>query len=228
MKAQMPEENEELELAAKSAGSTTTTTEVAPVRQVHGLQFDMSDIDIPRLNITQKTSSFEAPTGSLVLDKTHVILQPNTGINVVVVKADKMWREDTPFDEDVVPQIARTPEELAALSARTSYPIIEFAEIILMIPPVPGEEVDHSVYQFPIAGNQWAIGKLNVQKDAYRQTFKRLATFQGLNPTVPFFAKQWNLSVGLMTKGKYSWWVPSLKVTDEPVSEEIQSFLNQF
>ena len=227
MNAQMPEEKEELERATNSAGAATTT-EIAPVRQVHGLQFDMSDIDIPRLNITQKTSSFEAPTGSLVLDKTHVILQPNTGINVVVVKADKMWREDTPFDEDVIPQIAKTPEELSALSARTTYPIIEFAEIIFMIPPVSDTEVDHSVYQFPIAGKQWAIGKLNVQKDAYRQTFKRLATFQGLNPTVPFFAKQWNLSVGLMTKGKYSWWVPSLKVTDEPVNDEIQAFLNQF
>ena len=227
MNAQMPEEvKEEIELAAKGAGANTT--EIQPVRQVHGLAFDMSDIDIPRLNIAQKTSAFEAPTGSLVLDKTHVILQPNAGINVVVVKADKMWREDTPFDEDVIPQIAKSPEELAALSAKTTYPIIEFAEIIFMIPPVGEEEPDHSVYQFPIAGKQWAIGKLNVAKDAYRQTFKRLATFQGLNPTTPFYAKQWNLSVGIISKGKYSWWAPSLKATDESVSEEIMSFLAQF
>lgn len=227
MNAQMPEEvKEEIALATKGAG--VSTTEIQPVRQVHGLQFDMSDIDIPRLNVTQKTSTFEAPTGSLVLDKTHVILQPNTGINVVVVKADKMWREDTPFDEDVVPKIAKNPEELAAISANTEYPIIEFAEIVFMIPPGNDDEPDHSVYQFPIAGKQWAIGKLNVQKDAYRQTFKRLATFQGLNPTVPFYAKQWNLSVGLMTKGKYSWWVPSLKATDESVSEEVVKFLASF
>lgn len=219
----MPEE-----VKNEVAPTSAQPAEIQPVRQVHGLQFDMSDIDIPRLNVTQKTSTFEAPTGSLVLDKTHVILQPNTGINVVVVKADKMWREDTPFDEDVVPQIAKNPEELAALTACTTYPVIEFAEIVFMIPPVGEDEPDHSVYQFPIAGKQWALGKLNVQKDAYRQTFKRLATFQGLNPTTPFYAKQWNLSVGLMTKGKYSWWVPSLKATDEAVSEEVTAFLAQF
>ena len=223
MNAQMPEETQ---IAA------ATKNEVAAVeapKSVHGLQFDMSDIDIPRLNVMQKTSAFDAPVGSLVLDKTHVILQPSVPINVVVVKADKMWREDTPFDEDVMPQLARTPEELVALSASTKYPVIEFADIIFMIPPAADDkEPDKSVYQFPIAGTQYAIGKLNVKKDAYRQTFKRIATFQGLNPTVPFYAKQWSLSVGLITKGKYSWWAPSLKATDENVSEDVVKFLNQF
>jgi hypothetical protein len=37
-----------------------------------GLMIDSSDIDIPRVNVVQKTSDIDAPTGSLVLAKLYV------------------------------------------------------------------------------------------------------------------------------------------------------------
>ena len=36
-------------------------------------------------------------------------------INVTVVKAKKMWKEDIPYDEDAIPQFAHTIEEKAKL-----------------------------------------------------------------------------------------------------------------
>ena len=38
------------------------------------LSITPSDIDIPRLNIVQKTSSIDGPVGSVVLDKTHILM----------------------------------------------------------------------------------------------------------------------------------------------------------
>jgi hypothetical protein len=192
-----------------------------------GLMIDSSDIEIPRVNVVQKISDIEAPTGSLVLDKKHILLKPEQSGEAIVVSAQKAWKEDIPFDDDGIPRIATTPEDSKKLAMESDYPILEFADIILLFEQPEGDSNDEA-YAFPIGDNNYALAKLYVAKDAYRQTFKRLATFAAFNRSTPLQKRIWNFQTQLMEKGKYSWYVPSLSVTNAESPEAVVEFLSSF
>ena len=193
---------------------------------VQKLAITPSDIDIPRLNLVQKTSSIEGPVGSVVLDKTHVLMEPDESRDVIVVTALKRWRENIPYGSDELPRIAETEEEKKAIDANSEYGTIEFADIILLIPQPEGNE-DEGAYTVPIGDEMFAIGKLNAAKDAYRQTYKRLATFSTFNPDTPVSQRKWTFTADLLTKGKHRCDAPSLTITKEEPSGEALEFVNR-
>tara|TARA_R110000772_G_scaffold50668_1_gene116464 strand:+ start:8961 stop:9629 length:669 start_codon:yes stop_codon:yes gene_type:complete len=218
----------------------TTTKEVAvaestelatPNETIAGI--DANDIDIPRINIVQKTSDIDFDTGSVVLDKTHEILTIDTKGPCIVLAAIKKWREDVPFDDDVMPKIANTREEADVMSTLNSspdgngYDIIEWADITLLFPQPEGVD-DPDTFPFPIGDNNYAIGRINVAKDAYRKTFKALATFATFNKTVSLNSRLWTFESQLMSRGKYSWCVPTLTVSQEKTPQEVLDFAQSF
>jgi hypothetical protein len=192
-----------------------------------GLMIDSSDIDIPRVNVVQKTSDIEASTGSLVLDKKYVLLKPEQSGEVVVVSATKAWKEDVPFDSDTIPRIATTPDDSKKLALDSDWPILEFADIILLFKQPDGDTNDEA-YAFPMGDDNYALAKLYVAKDAYRQTFKRLATFAAFNRNTQIQSRVWSFETQLMEKGKYSWYVPSLTVTNSGTPKAVAEFLSSF
>ena len=192
-----------------------------------GFIIDASDIDIPRLNIVQKTSDIDAPFGSAVLDKKHILLPPEEPTEVSVLAATKGWREDVPFEEDAMPQIAYTEEVRAKLAESSEYNLLEFAEITLLFKQ-PKDDKNDGAYPFTIGKHRYALGKINVAKDAYRQTFKRLATYAAFNRDKNLGEVLWNFESGPITRGKYSWFAPMLTVSqnapDKAVAEWIADF----
>lgn len=199
--------------------SDTTALSIAPL----GLSANYGDIDIPRLNVIQKMSEIEGPLGSVVLDKESVLLEAEQKLPVVVVGAIKRWKEDVPFGEEYVPKIANTEEEARVLAGESSYEVLEFAEIVLLIPQ-PGDDDTH--FPYPIGDKNWQIGRLTVQKDAYRLTYKRLFTFATFNRSVPITSRLWNFGTESFSKGKYTWFVPTLAITKEDVPAEVAEFVN--
>ena len=191
---------------------------------------DASDIDIPRVNVVQKTSDITcrdgepAPYGSIVLDKSIVLAQPETPIKVVPLIATKQWREDIPYDSDDVPRIASSEEERSQLALDSEYNLLEFAEITFLF---EGDD-DVEAFPLPLGKKNYAMGRINVAKDAYRQTFKRLTTFAVFNKNTPIHTRLWNLTSSVITRGKYSWFAPSLTITQEEPSEEVVSFVEGF
>ena len=185
-----------------------------------------SDIDIPRLNLVQKTSDINGPVGSVVLDKKHVLLEADESTEVIVVSALKRWRENIPFDNDEVPRIAGTEEERANIDASSEWGTIEFADLVLMFPQ-PDETENEEAYNVPVGDGMFALGKLNTAKDAYRMTYKRLATFSMFNPDASVSHRMWNFKSELITKGKYSWFAPSLSITKNEPSDEVKNFVNR-
>ena len=199
--------------------SDTTALSIAPL----GLSANYGDIDIPRLNVIQKMSEIEGPLGSVVLDKESVLLEAEQKLAVVVVGAIKRWKEDVPFGEEYVPKIVDTEDQARALAGESSYEVLEFAEIVLLIPQ-PGDDDTH--FPYPIGDKNWQIGRLTVQKDAYRLTYKRLFTFATFNRTVPITSRLWNFGTESFSKGKYTWFVPTLAITKEDVPAEVAEFVN--
>lgn len=186
-----------------------------------------SDIDISKINLIQKSSQIDGPVGAFVLDQQHVILDADETSEVIVVVALKGWRENIPYDSDEMPRIAQTEEQKAAIEADSEFGTIEFADITLLIPKPDKEDVDEAAYPYPIGDEYFALGRINVAKDAYRMTYKRLATFSLFNSELPVSHRLWTLKSEVMTKGKYSWFAPSLTITKNEPSEEVINFVSR-
>jgi hypothetical protein len=197
------------------------STEALSTTSNQGLALVSQDIDIPKLNVIQKMSDITGPIGSIVIDKEDVLLEAEQKVPVIVIGATKRWKEDIPFGGEEIPKIATTEDAARAMALDSSYDVIEFAEIVLLIPQI-GD--DDNLFPYPIGDKNYQIGRIVVQKDAYRLTFKRLFTFQTFNPTVPVASRLWNFGTELMTKGKYSWYVPTLSITREETPAEALEF----
>jgi len=195
--------------------------------QAASMMIESSDIEISRLNIVQKTSEIDAPFGTAVLDKQHIIAEPEQKVSCVPVSVMKAWREDIPFDEDETSQIAHTKEERDEINKDSKWNMLEFADIILMFFKPEDSDSDEA-YPFMVGDKQYALGKINVAKDGYRQTFKRLATFSLLNPDVPLPSRIWTFSSSIIQRGKYSWYAPSLSITTKESPEAVQNFTANF
>ena len=191
---------------------------------------ESTDIDIPRVNVVQKTSDMTdsegkpLPYGAIALDKRSVLAQAEEPIKVVPLSAIKAWREDIPFDSDEMPKIANTAEQKHELGLASDWPLLEFAEITLLFQG--GDDVE--TFPFPIGDDNYAMGRINVAKDAYRQTFKRLATFSVFNKTTPVHTRVWNFQSSSISRGKYSWFAPSLTITNEEPSKAVAEFIEGF
>lgn len=196
------------------------------VKSGGGLGFSMSDIEIPKLNVIQKMSQIEGPVGSVVIDKDAVLLEAEDRAPVVIVGAVKKFKEDVPFDSDTIPKIVSTEEEARVLAEESQFEILEFAEIVLLLKQ-PEDSADDELYPYLIGGSNYQIARITVQKDAYRLTYKRLYTFQTFNPETSAASRLWSFGTEMMTKGKYSWYVPTLSITKEETPAEVVAFVNR-
>ena len=189
-------------------------------------QVTADDIDIPRLNIKQKSSQFEAGEfGSLISEKTHVVLDPGETTEVIVANVMKAWRELTDFGVERG-RVAYTEEAAEKLAAESEHEVIEFADITMLFPkPEGGDEV---AYPFPIGDTFYSMGKLDVSKGAYRNTFKRLARFAAFNPDVPLVQKLWTFKTELLTRGQVAWYSPSLTIAIGEAPKAVVDFMNKF
>lgn len=202
------------------------TSELA-ASNASGIAIASSDIDVPRINVVQKTSDIEAPLGAVVLDKQHNLAEADQSVPVTVLSVIKGWRENIDYDSDEIPRIAYTQEEANQIDQNSEYDMLEFAEITLLFRQPEGND-DEAAYPFAIGEENYAIGRINVAKDAYRQTFKRLATFAAFNPKASLQHRVWEFKSSLISRGKYSWFAPSLGITQDEPSEAVKAFVESF
>jgi hypothetical protein len=216
-------EAEEVSVAVVVADEAPKQNTAVAARPSGNMAFVSEDIEIPRLNVIQKMSTIEGPTGAVTIDKEAVLLGAEQKVPVIVVGAVKRWKEDIPYDEDKIPKYANTKDEADLLAAESDYEITEFAELVLLIPQIEG--ADEELFPYPIGDTNYQLGRLTVQKDAYRMTYKRLFTFQTFNPSLPVASRQWTFGTELMSKGKYSWYVPTLSVTKQETPADVLAFV---
>ena len=210
----------------KNQEIVVTETNTSVSRNVSGIEIDIEDIEIPRINLIQKMSKSDAPVGSILFDKMYEIGPPETAIKTVVVTAQKGYRENIPFDEEEIPRIAWSKEQSDEIAAESEWAMTEFAEITLLMRAPDNEDDD--AFQLPIGENSYALGKINVGKNAYRSTYKRLATFAAFQSGIPIYSKVWNFVSEELTKGKYTWFNPSLTVTKEETNKDVTAFVKNF
>lgn len=219
--------NASSEAKPESEAPTSTAVAEVPKNEIStttaiNLAGPSTDLEIPRLNIIQKMSDIDGPLGSLAIDKEDVIAEVGDKMKVVILGAVKRFKEDVPYDDDYMPQIVDSDAAAKELDDNSSYAVIEFAEIVMLIPQT-GE--DDSAFPYTVGDTNYQLGKITVQKDAYRLTYKRLFTHMKVNGDAESVSKVlWNFSTEPFNKGKYSWFVPNLTATKELVPEELTEF----
>jgi len=213
----------EVEVVDARAPETEVTSLAHQRTTGDGLMYDASDVDVPKGNIVQKISQIEGPLGALVVDQKHVVVLAETPIDVYVLKAKKAWREDVPFGDPS--RLAYTEAERDALVAEGAK-LIEWADITLMI-PAPAE-FEEAAFPFPLGNGNYSLARINVSKDAYRQTYKRLAMHSACNPDKSYRDRLWSFESQLLTKGKYSWYAPSLSISSSTPDPEVLEFIRSF
>tara|TARA_R100000995_G_scaffold28449_1_gene12491 strand:- start:1781 stop:2455 length:675 start_codon:yes stop_codon:yes gene_type:complete len=188
-----------------------------------GFVVSLEDVDVPRLNVIQKMSQIDGPIGGIVIDKTDVLLEKDDRVDVIIGHTKKGWRENVPFGSDEMPRMAWSEAERSEVENDSEYgKMVVFADITLLIPQPEGSEDD--IYQYPIGDTNYALGVINVSKDGYKFTYKKLNTFQLFNSALPIAAKVWSFGTELITKGQHSWFIPTLKPTSENAPEEAITF----
>tara|TARA_R100000005_G_C4994841_1_gene201775 strand:- start:1187 stop:1861 length:675 start_codon:yes stop_codon:yes gene_type:complete len=203
------------------------TESAAFLPNASGLDITPEDIDVPRLNIVQKLSSIEAPLAAIVLDKQHVLAHENEPLNATVISVTRGWRENVPYESSDIARIAKRQEEADEIQKDSKYGVIEFAEITLLF-EAPEENENEEAYPLAIGDKFYALGRLNVQKDAYKMTYKRITTFAAFNPQARLSEYQWTLKSVLLQRGNLEWYAPSLTITKNHTDEAVINFIGGF
>ena len=142
-------------MATKLATKEKEAVSVPPSRR---LLVGPEDIDVQRINVIQKQSDLvqDAPVGSIYINRSQMIVaEDGEDIPVTVIKGDKMWKEDIPYDSDEIPRFAHTHEEYLELKNDSEYEVIECADITVLITQPEGESntditIDDSVFDCPL------------------------------------------------------------------------------
>ena len=192
-----------------------------------GIDITHDDIDVPRINIVQKLSNIAAPIASIVLDKQHVLAHEDEPLHVTILSVMKAWRENVPFESNEIARVAKTQAEADEIQKDSDHGVIEFAEITLLFKQ-PEDNEDEEAYPFAIGDHNYAMGRINVQKDGYRQTYKRIATFAAFNPKARLGEFQWVFKSGLLQRGNLEWYAPSLSVTKNRPDDAVVDFIGGF
>jgi len=205
--------------------SETQKAIVAQLQQ--NMMVDAGDLEIPRLNVVQKTSNIDAPFGSLVIDKQFVLADPGQKISCIPINTMKGWVEDLPFGEGE-PQRAYNEADKDTLQKNSNFKILEFAEVVLGFPQPEESETADEAYPHIVGGKNYAIGKIYVQKGAYRFVFKKLATFLQCNPTLPLFWVNWSITTMEKTSGMNTWFEPMLSNSTSETTEAERDWATKF
>ena len=190
-----------------------------------GFVVSLEDVDIPRLNVIQKMSSIEGPVGGVVIDKSDVLIEKDERVDVIIGHTKKGWRENIPFGSDEMPRMAWSESERSEIESDSEYgKMVVFADITFLVPQPENADDENDIYQYPIGDQNYALGVINVSKDGYKFTYKKLNTFQLFNSSLPISAKVWSFGTELITKGQHSGFVPTLNPTSENAPEEAVTF----
>ena len=184
---------------SKKQEETATALAEAPkngltATNASGIDISPSDIDVPRVNVVQKTSEIEAPLGAVVLDKQHVLSLADETIPVTVLSVLKGWRENIDYDSDEIPRVAHTQEEADQIKANSEYDMLEFAEITILFKKPEGSDNDAAAF----------------------------------NPKASLQHRLWDFKSSMISRGKYSWFAPSLGIRKDEPTDEVKAFVGTF
>lgn len=206
----------------------------APAKSVAGIEGEVvtKDIQLPRLNLLQKTSELVDAgftPNTFALNKEIPL---GKTITAVVVKLTKKWQQSLAFGADTQPHVCDTLAEVREAGGSTEWGAenhySELAHLQLLV-KAPDNATEEQLDAFPyeVDGGHWAPCMLTVAKTAYKAAAKPVITAafstlrQGLHNGL------WTVSAEMKSAPMGTWSVPQFRLTGR-TGEEMAALVASF
>ena len=192
----------------------------APVKSASGIEgeVDNRDIQLPRLNLLQKTSELVDvgfSPNSFALNKEIPL---GKSLEAVVVKLTKKFQQDTVYGSDVTPHVCDTLAEVREAGGSTEWGsdnrYSELAHIQLLVKAPAGTSEDQlDAFPYEVDGAHWAPCMLTVAKTAYKAAAKPIITAAFSTLRAGLHHGLWTVAAEMKSAPMGTWSVPQFKLT---------------
>ena len=177
-----------------------------------GSGWDLDDIRIPYFSLVQKTGALsnDFKPGGFVYNKELSISDGKQPIDITVLRADKYFVEDVPYDPDIRPKRFNTKDEFIeagfSLDYKSEMRVKEAAELVVLLP------VDEDRATL-LNGNEGFVRALWViQSSAFNTVGRTIATAMMVGHLKDGVHRgKWSLTSDLRSNKSMSWFVPVVK-----------------
>jgi hypothetical protein len=200
--------------------------EITSAKSVAGIEGEVNnkDIQLPRLNLLQKTSELVDvgfTPNTFVLNKEIPL---GKTLIAVVVRLKKQFQQDLPFGTGVQPHVCDTLAKVREAGGSTEwgadnhYSEMAHLQLLVKAPDeVPEDRLD--AFPYEVDGGHWAPCMLTVAKTSYKAAAKPVisAAFSTLRPGLHHGL--WTVNAEMKPGPSGSWAVPQFKLTGRTGTE---------
>lgn len=190
---------------------------------------DCSDLITPTMNVVAKVGDlsnlFDA--GSVVLDKTTLLVKKDTPLDVVAVRIVKSYNEDTEYGADMGDR-ANTLAEVRAKGGQiedrdaANY-WVSVARVVFLVKQTDAVNPEAAPLFYQQIGNDnYLLAQIYLRSSAYGSVAKPLFTLKAMQGSVSKLAYQFKVS--LTTFNGNTWFRPGLRPAGKP-SQEVAEFI---
>jgi hypothetical protein len=199
---------------------------VAPTKVAAGIEGEVgnNDIQLPRLNLLQKTSELVDAgftPNTFALNKEIPL---GKTLTAVVVKLKKQFQQDIPFGSEVQPHVCDTLAEVREAGGSTEWGAenhySEMAHLQLLVKAPDGLSEDQlDAFPYAVDGGHWAPCMLTVAKTAYKAAAKPVITAAFSTLRAGLHHGLWTVAAEMKSAPMGTWSVPQFKLTGRTGSE---------
>lgn len=192
----------------------------APVKTAAGIEgeVDNRDIQLPRLNLLQKTSELVDAgfsPNSFALNKEIPL---GKSLEVVVVKLSKKYQQDTVYGSEVQAHVCDTLAEVREAGGSIEWGAenhySEMANMQLLVKAPAGISEDQlDAFPYEVDGSHWAPCMLTVAKTAYKAAAKPVITAAFSTLRAGLHHGLWTVVAEMKSAPMGTWSVPAFKLT---------------
>jgi len=211
---------------ATVAPTLTQELAVAPTKVASGIEGEVSqrDIQLPRLNLLQKTSELVDAgfsPNSFALNKEIPL---GKSIEVVVVKLFKKYQQDTVYGSEVTAHVCDTLAEVREAGGSIEWGAenhySEMANIELLVKAPADISEDHlDAFPYEVDGSHWAPCMMTVAKTAYKASAKPIITAAFSTLRAGLHQGLWTVNAEMKSAPTGTWSVPQFKLTGRTKQE---------
>jgi hypothetical protein len=204
-----------------------------PVDGVEG-EIDAGDLRLPRISLVHPLSELAKAgrpdlIGSYLLNKEVVLGSAKAPFSITALKLKKQYQQELPFGTEESPLVFNTAQEVKDAGGSLTWGSDNyFSEMLhaLVVVEAPASVTEDELILFPyeFGEHHYATAMWTLAKSAYNAAGKILITAAFHHLRNGLHEGKWLVGVETKTKGKNSWFVPTLKAAGKH-SPELAEFM---
>lgn len=187
-------------------------------------EFNVSDFQIPRLNIANKTGelSNDFPPGSIVFRKEVMVGNQKQAAKLTILRMAKKYMQRIPYGTEERPKIFNAVADVRTAGGTTD--ITEgdmdiYDPILILTMAVQSPESAHPLFAFEKEGSHFALAQMILAKSAYNNAGKQLITEATTALREKLSGGKYELVTQLRSNTMGSWFTPVFRLVGKNTPE---------